>query len=46
MATSRIARRHKGLAFFGPFSDSGTIGRQGTEVASDAELIAKTEFTS
>jgi transposase len=45
-AASCIARRHKGLAFFGPFSDCGTAGRQGTEVASDAELVAKTEFTS
>jgi hypothetical protein len=44
--TGRIARRHQGLAVFGSFSSYGTAGRQGTEVASDAELVAKTEFTS
>src|SRR5262245_2720506 len=45
-ATSLIARRHQGLAFFGPFNGCGTAGRQGTEATSDAELVAKTEFTS
>jgi hypothetical protein len=44
--TSLIAWCHQGLAFFGHFSGYGTAGRQGTEVASNAELIVKTEFTS
>jgi hypothetical protein len=33
------------VAFFGPFSGYGTAGLQGTEVASDAELIVRNEFT-
>ena len=40
-----IARRRQSVAFFGPFSGHGTAGPQGCEVASDAELIVKTEFT-
>jgi len=45
-AASLLARRDHGLAFFGPVNGCGTAGQQGTEVASDAELIAKTELTS
>jgi hypothetical protein len=35
-----------GLGIFRPFSGYGTTGRQGTEVTNDAELVAKTQFTS
>ena len=34
------------MAFFGPFNSCGPAGRQGAKVASDAELVAKTELTS
>src|SRR3954452_16078359 len=43
--TRLVAWPHQGLAFFGPFSGYDTAGRQGTEVASMAELIANPEFT-
>src|SRR5262245_1188401 len=45
-ATSLIARRNQVLAFFGHFNGCGTAGQQGSEVASDTELIAKSELTS
>jgi WD40 repeat protein len=43
--TSLLARRHSGLAFFGPFSGCGTAGREEAQVASDAELVPTTKLT-
>ena len=42
---SMVARRNQGSAVFGPVEGYGPAGRQEAEVVSDAQLIAKTEFT-